>query len=328
MTKISIIIPVYNAEKYLSKCIDSILLQTYENLEIICINDGSVDNSLKILNDYQQKDNRIIVHSIENSGASAARNFGFSLATGEYISYIDADDWLNLTLYETFIKANSKTPVDIWLYNMGFYYEETRNILPKTSFQLKDWKNYQSDESILTFDDCKNPFCIGTSAANKIYSRKFLEKNNFQFLENSIFEDSLFNFETLLAAESIKIDFEIFYWYNKSNENSVTKTYKKNAFDIFIILDKIKELIQIGNQFESYKYALFQFYYCSLFDLFRKVDSLYREDFYNAMKESLNSFAAQDFDKNICNRLKDFRRYECFILSKNAEEFFTTLKGN
>lgn len=321
MTKISVIMPVYNAEKYLSKSIESILLQTYENLEIICINDGSNDASLDILKDYQQKDKRIIVKTIKNSGASVARNYGLSLSTGEYISYIDADDWINLTLYDTFIKSISNSPVDIWLFNMGFWYEKTEHVLPKTSFQVNDWKNFLSDNSILTFDDCKNPFGIGTSVANKIYNKKFLVENKFNFLENSIFEDFLFNFETLLAAKSIEINFEIFYWYNKSNESSVTKSYGKNVFDIFIILNKIREIIQDKNIFEIYKYALFQFYYSCLFNLFRKVDKSYRTNFYKMMKESLDFFASKNLDINICKRLKDYNLYEFFVSTDKVEDF-------
>ena len=91
---ISIVVPVYNTEKYLPKCLDSLLGQTYKNLEIICINDGSTDGSLQILEDYAKQDNRIIVLSQENAKQGAARNRGLDIAKGEYVTFVDSDDWI------------------------------------------------------------------------------------------------------------------------------------------------------------------------------------------------------------------------------------------
>ena len=91
---VSVIIPVYNVEQYLSKCLDSVINQTFKNIEIICINDGSTDNSLKILNEYAMADKRIIVINQENSGVYAARNKGLQIANGKYISFVDSDDWI------------------------------------------------------------------------------------------------------------------------------------------------------------------------------------------------------------------------------------------
>ncbi|HJA50079.1 MAG TPA: glycosyltransferase, partial [Candidatus Fusicatenibacter intestinipullorum] len=94
--KISVIIPVYNVEKYLKRCLDSVINQTYKNLEIILIDDGSTDNSGKICDEYAQKDERIIVIHKENGGVSSARNKGLDICIGDYISFIDSDDWINL----------------------------------------------------------------------------------------------------------------------------------------------------------------------------------------------------------------------------------------
>ena len=105
--KISIIIPVYNTQEYLPKCLDTLVNQTYSNLEIICVDDGSTDESLRILNEYAAKDSRIIVHSQKNGGASIARNYGLNIATGDYVSFIDSDDWVYLTLYQSFVDAIS-----------------------------------------------------------------------------------------------------------------------------------------------------------------------------------------------------------------------------
>ena len=91
-SKISVIIPVYNTERYLPRCLDSVLSNTYDNLEVICINDGSTDNSINILDNYKVSDERVVVINQKNSGVSAARNAGINVATGEYIAFIDSDD--------------------------------------------------------------------------------------------------------------------------------------------------------------------------------------------------------------------------------------------
>ncbi|MCM1339130.1 MAG: glycosyltransferase [Muribaculaceae bacterium] len=108
--KVSVIIPVWNSEKYLKKCLDSVIAQTYKNLEIICVNDGSTDKSLDILNEYAQRDKRIIVVTQENAGVSAARNNGLSVATGDYAAFVDSDDWLEANCYELAIRTALKNP--------------------------------------------------------------------------------------------------------------------------------------------------------------------------------------------------------------------------
>ena len=117
MVKVSVIVPVYNNEEYLDKCLSSLTEQSLDDIEIICVNDGSSDSSLDILNRYEQKDNRIVVLSQENQGAGASRNNGIDIANGEYISFVDADDWLEENalkkLYENAVRNNS----DVVLFN-------------------------------------------------------------------------------------------------------------------------------------------------------------------------------------------------------------------
>ena len=113
MPKISVIIPVYNVERFLKKCLESVINQTLSDLEIICINDGSTDKSLSILNSFAQKDNRIIVINQDNQGQSCARNAGLSIATGKYIGFVDSDDWIDLDFYEKLYNTAKKYNADI-----------------------------------------------------------------------------------------------------------------------------------------------------------------------------------------------------------------------
>ncbi len=116
LVKISVIIPIYNSEKYLSECLESIINQTFKDIEIICINDGSKDNSLNILNEYLKKDNRIIIVNQKNSGVSSARNKGIRLSTGDFISFIDSDDYLDLNVYEKCVQRIIRDNSDIIIF--------------------------------------------------------------------------------------------------------------------------------------------------------------------------------------------------------------------
>ena len=111
--KVSIIVPVYNVEKYLRQCLDSLINQTLQEIEIICVDDGSTDNSSNILSDYAQKDSRIIVHRQENQGLANARNAGLKLANGEYIGFLDSDDFVDIDFFEKLYQAASSDNADI-----------------------------------------------------------------------------------------------------------------------------------------------------------------------------------------------------------------------
>ena len=122
--KVSIIIPIYNAEKYIKRCIDTIINQTYKNIEIIIKNDGSTDNSINLINKYKNKDNRIIVINQKNAGVSVARNNGIKKRDGTYVMFVDIDDWIELTMVEEMVKIIKEQEVDIVRCNFFRNYED------------------------------------------------------------------------------------------------------------------------------------------------------------------------------------------------------------
>ena len=128
MDKVSIIVPVYNNEEFLDKCLKSIINQTYKNLEIILINDGSKDNSLKIMKDYAIKDTRIIIIDKKNEGVSKARNDGIKKATGQYITFVDSDDYIDLTQIEEMYNAIKKNKVDVVRSNYKVHYDKVSRV--------------------------------------------------------------------------------------------------------------------------------------------------------------------------------------------------------
>lgn len=171
MEKISIIIPVYNVEKYLKMCLDSVINQTYQNLEIILINDGSTDNSGKICEEYKRADSRIILIHKENEGLSMARNTGLDIASGEYISFVDSDDYISRNMVETLYNRLLETQSDMAVCSIQYVDEAGKNLYSNFTFddivlgQNEFWKLYSSTG---------HTECV--VAWNKLYKREILEQ--------------------------------------------------------------------------------------------------------------------------------------------------------
>ncbi len=233
MPKISIIVPVYNTEKYLNKCLESIVKQTLTDIEIICINDNSKDNSLTILNSYASLDNRIkIINLTSNQGVSKARNIGIKEAIGEYIGFVDSDDFIELNFCEKlYIKAQT-TQSEVVKGNIYDYCENT-----KKSF-LSFF--YDTNEKIM-----KNKafFCYGFTSA--IYKTEFIKSNNILFPENiTHFEDPYFSILISLFLNKLEFQNDAIYYYTKHENSACSNDLNLNKTSDFIksiklIIDKI-----------------------------------------------------------------------------------------
>lgn len=219
-TLISVIIPVYNIEKYLSRCISSIVNQTYKNLEIILIDDGSTDKSLKICKDWEKKDNRVKVISQENRGVSSARNKGLSIAKGGYISFIDGDDEINIDLYDSFTDQ----------YNLDI---DIIRFRCQTQHGRYKFNSAKIEDNLLFFDNTKKQkyslflkkHLLG-SVCYTIFNRKVIA--NLTFEGNYKYgEDYLFYFQVLENCKSIYFSNKILYYY-KVNNYSATRKKNKN----------------------------------------------------------------------------------------------------
>lgn len=219
---ISVIVPVYNTSKFLRKCLDSIIAQTYSDLEIICINDGSTDNSLEILNEFASKDKRIIVFSQENSGVSSARNRGLEIATGDYISFVDSDDSLAPNMYSVLIELMQKYAADIA--HCGY-----RRVKENNSFV-----DIKGTEEILVHSSNEALHYLLSGSLfvgglwNKLISKKLFE--NVRFDSTLRFnEDVLVCFNTFSKARSIVFyDAPLYCYYeHKSSTCSVTNALIK-----------------------------------------------------------------------------------------------------
>lgn len=226
MPDISIIVPIYNAEKYISKCIDSILNQTKKELEIILINDGSTDNTEKIIKSY--KDKRIVYFKNANHGIGYTRNYGISKSTGKYIMFLDSDDYLEKNACEKLFNKIEKDNLDIVICDFYKDYENRIEEIHTGSFKDSSLKD---NPDIITEYLC--PWA-------KLYSSKLLKNNKIKFVEDLKYEDAPFVIEALCTANKIgKID-ECLNYYVIHN-NSETTVRDRKCFDILKIIDKIRK---------------------------------------------------------------------------------------
>ena len=265
--KISVIIPVYNIENYLERCLESVIMQTYNNLEIICINDGSTDGSLSILEDYAIRDDRIIIIDQSNLGLSAARNKGIESASGEYITFIDSDDWVEIDMVEQLYSLILHHNCDITLCSYIRSYDEKE--FPKfLDMPKKIIFNENETHQVLLRkmigpigEELRYPENLDSlvTAWGKLYKTSLIKENKIKFIDTREIgtEDLLFNVQYLLYAKKSGVINIPLYHYWKGNSTSLTSCYKEN---LHIQWKKkyeyIRDLLKVNNVESIYYQAL------------------------------------------------------------------------
>ena len=234
MIKISVVVPVYNVEKYIRQCLESIVNQTYKNLEIIVVNDGTKDNSMEIVEEFLS-DSRLKVINKENGGLSSARNRGMEEATGDYILFVDSDDWLEENGIDILVKNLIK---NIDILGANFYvFDEKNQLKNKNNFKIK-YRENDEGKNLLLND-------LESVVWNKLYKISFLKKNNIIFLENVIHEDEEFTFKCYMKAKNVKYIQEVTYNYRINRVGSIMNNSEKNKNDSIASLRKIINEIKI-----------------------------------------------------------------------------------
>ena len=224
MSKISVIIPVYNVENYLEQCLDSVLNQTFADIEIICINDGSTDNSLKILQNYAQKESRIKIINKENSGYGASMNIGIGTAQGEYIGIVESDDFIEPDMFEKLYNTAVSNNLD--LVRCQYYqYNSLKNI---NNTVFIDWIEKNKIYKPLDFQPI---FYQPPAIWSNLVKKELLEKYNIKFLETpgASYQDTSFAFKLYCASERFMMIEDCLLHYRIDNENSSVNS-KQKAF--------------------------------------------------------------------------------------------------
>lgn len=275
---ISIIIPIYNTESYLQKCLDSIVCQSYSKVEIICVDDESTDHSWKILQSYAVKDARFNIFRKKNEGVSAARNYGLKKATGDYLMFVDSDDWIDKETCEQAINAMKEYNADVvmWSYIRELSGESRPKLILNQNriFEGKEVKTelHRRMYGILG-EELKNPENADALCTvwGKLYRRDIIEKNQIQFFDIrkiGTYEDGLFNVEVFRHVDKAVFINQYLYHYRRDNDMSITSKYDKNMKDKRnVLFDHLEQSIKEECLSSEYEQALNNRIVLSLIDL-------------------------------------------------------------
>lgn len=302
MVEISVVIPVYNVEDFLGECLDSIINQTFKDIEIICVNDGSSDKSLDILNDYASNDDRFTVITQENGGHAVATNKGISLAKGKYLFLMDSDDILHLDALEHTYKVAEERNVDFVIFQAINYYMDTDEYVEAENYSMNALADYVGDD-VFNWKDIKDyVFSITVTPWSKLYNREFVVKNNIKFPEGLVFDDNVFFFDVLFAAKRITFLREHLFarrWYSFSSTTSGGEKF----LDYIPICNLIWGVFKKYGVFEEFKKGLY----------IKKVNTI--NFWYNGIKE--------EFKQEFFERMK-----EDYLKLAEDEEFYKSFWGD
>ena len=322
MVKVSVVLPVYNVEPYLRDCMDSIVNQTLTDTEIICVNDGSPDNSLEILKEYASRDDRITVIDQENGGHAVATNRGIEMATGDYLFLMDSDDVLDLRALElTYEKAIEKE-VDFVLFK-AINYDDENDKYYETEVYSMDKIAAVVGEDVFDYNDIKGlMFEAIVTPWSKLFKRDFIMENNIRFPEGLIFEDNVFFYEALLKAKRIYFLKEFLFirrWYPKSSTMNGDLRFL-NSIDVAnLTIDVFKE----NGEFENYSDYLYNKKVSIAYFRFRHIKAEFKETFFQEMKKDFMKILTGDdcelFFKSI--NYGNRKIFEQVLISENAIEF-------
>lgn len=295
--QISIILPVYNVQEYLEECLDSILNQSYKDYELIIVDDGSMDNSLEIIKRYSNKFKNFKFISQDNKGVSEARNIALKNAEGEYILFVDSDDFLEKEMLEKIISAALSTKADIVISNYYLFYDENNYI----KF-IKDMPKFHLYESFEVIDMMLNNIIQG-QLWNKLFKNTLLKNNDFFFEKGRYIQDIFPVFKVVNNASKITYIDDALYFYRQRESSTVHKKNKKLTEDYYHAMESIINYIE-ENKIIVNKYSLriFKAYVFSYF-------------IYHYTNEDLNN-NYKDFKKSkyiaLNMHLKDILFLRCF----------------
>ena len=318
MSKITVILPVYNGEKYIRKAVESVLNQTLSEFELIIVNDGSSDNTLDIINSYQDKRIKIINQS--NQGPGASRNNALDIARGEYIMFLDSDDWFSGDAFEIAYNHISKFRSDFAFFQM-INYDNGR-------VYENDWFNLSSfDESfenrVFTPPEIDfSIFDLSVGVCQKIYNREFLKEINAYFPEGIYFEDMPFFFYVLLKAEHISIIKKILYYRRKHN-GSITHIVDDKFLDTVKAGQILMDIFIKNDWFDIYAYDLIAYKINGPRYALRDIPLKYKDEMFNLIKSDYEQIKQSKyygvFLKNLGPVKKKF--FLDVVEARNYDEF-------
>lgn len=317
---ISVIVPVYNVEKYIRECILSLLNQTLKDIEIIIVNDGSNDKSIERIDDLIKNNKNINLVNKVNGGLSSARNEGLKYATGEYVSFIDSDDYVEKDFLENLFNEAKRYDLDIAIGSHTRLYEDNTFIKVSRDTNLETGKVCSGVEFLshqLELGDYR------MEVWDDLYKRSFLIENNLIFNEKIIYEDELFTPQALISANKVKLIENYTYMYRQRNDSIMgCKITEKNIHSLSIILNELIFTYNISKE-EKIKQILYKLIISNLFMLLEKIyliDSYEKKHFYNKIEKKKLEMIIRE---NALNRKEKIR---LFIFKFNIRLYYILLK--
>lgn len=296
--KVSVIVPVFNKEKYLGDCLDSLINQTLEEIEVICVDDGSSDGSASILEEYSCNDSRIKVFRQENGGPGSARNKALKKAAGKYVLFVDADDWIEQDTAEALYLTAEKYGSEIVLFNATEY-------LPQENYRERIYYTYDIYESFNfrdRMDIVMNNYLI---VCTKLHKLSFIRENSLSFSESSLFEDVFFHIKSMVLAENVSYVNRIFYNYRRTENNTrqSNSIRSRESFFFLDVLRDVKSFLTEEGVFDILRENFYTFKLTETRNLFENNDE--KESFYVLLKED---FTEDKIAQNILEKLPEDKR--------------------
>ncbi|GHV18271.1 hypothetical protein FACS18949_11690 [Clostridia bacterium] len=317
---ISVIIPVLKVEPYLEQCLDSVLQQTMGNFEVICSYTKSPDKSLNILTEYSKKDDRIKIVFRDDGGLGGARNYGLTFARGQYVFFLDSDDWIAPDALHRLTETATRLNADMVMFAVQNYDDETKQCLHDNWCYTLQFPRVLEGQAF-AYTDLKPEDFVSSNAPvaawNKLYSRKFIENSNLRFPEGLRFEDNPFYYEAVVCAERIAFLQERLYFYRVNRTDSLQQKSNddKSLFDIIPIMKSICDTLEKHNVPQKYRDALlsymmdefawrYQAMTVSKNEFLSMVKSAFSQFEYNAFLSKLRSRGEVVYDRDPLKRVK------------------------
>lgn len=318
--KVTVVIPVYNTKKYLEKCVDSITGQTFQNIEILLIDDGSTDGSAELCDELGEKDDRIRVIHKQNGGAATARNLGIDVAKGEYIMFIDSDDWLDTEAIEMLVEHADENNVDVIRFGYVREFGDKKLVKRNTFLEERVYSEYECLNVCrqilgLTGDELAHPENMNylASCAFNMYRTELLKESGVKFIplqEIGSFEDGLFNFCVFMYVKQFEFIDKPYYHYRKTNETSFTARYRYNYLNKQLILyERLKSEIKAKNMWKFFEEAYNnRIVLCTMEIAFNAMRN--KESFYKRYKEIKGALMHERFKEAYNNFSLKYLRFK------------------
>lgn len=318
--KISVVLPVYNVANYLRKCLDSLVNQTFKDFEVICVNDGSTDLSLSILEGYSLTDSRFKIITQENQGLSGARNTGIKEVQGDYVLFVDSDDWLEENALELLYEHVKGFDSDITMFKFKYYDENTAEFSegPFTNLEVIDPSFFTGNFFYMDVIDII--FKISHAPFNKLYKTSFLKENDAKFLYGSYYEDLEFFYKVFLKAKKVSVLPEYLYYY-RIRDQSISTSGDEGSFDIFNILETTKEYFLDVKVYNQIKQDWLMFVIVNLKYVYLRLNEKFKNQFIQVMKEKYYDYALNEVVYSENWHYEDRAFHESILLADNFKEF-------